>query len=42
MCDYSLELYRAVPAAAGEQYTQRTCRGDPSTLSFRTTEPFID
>ncbi len=21
MCDYSLELYRAVPAAAGEQYT---------------------
>ena len=21
MCDYSLELYRAMPAAAGEQYT---------------------
>ena len=21
MCDYSLELYRAVPAVAGEQYT---------------------
>jgi hypothetical protein len=21
MCDYSLELYRAVPAAAGEEYT---------------------
>jgi hypothetical protein len=42
MCDYSLELYRSVPAAAGEQYTlARFASGSMGFTSGKTCETAV-
>ena len=42
MCDYSLELYRAVPAAAGEQYTlARFASGSMGFTSGKTCDTVV-